>query len=246
MKNLYSGIVAVLLVGLTNGYAQQRTEAYDFPVKPGTGPWHALRSYQEKRDVCKIPERILSTISTKALIETYLHYPLLADIAVFRTLQEGTDKLQENFNGAQELLRRKDAGKLLLEYYRSMKPQALDAQWSLVEKGNYSFKIMAIEILLAQDNVLASLDIASRKTLLKIANEKLEAKKTNQEVYGTFSYTSTGWIMARILRDSNYAPFMNSLTQQEKHKVFVEQGFAFDNATVDDVVNHTQKFLLKN
>jgi hypothetical protein len=246
MKNLFSFIVVALLVGFTNVYGQQRTDSYDFPVKPGTDRWNSLKSYQEKRDVCKLPERILSAIPTKGLIETYVQYPLLGDIAVFRTWQEGVDKLKENFNGANELLHRADAGKLLLEYYKSMDTQKLNPDWSLTERGNYSFQLIAIEILLAQDNILAALNETSKKELLKISLEKLNSKKSNPEVYGSFSYTSTGWLMARILRNSNYQPFVSSFQPREHYKLFVEEGLAVDTSMLDDVIIHTQKFLLKH
>jgi hypothetical protein len=245
MKKFYFIIVLVMLVDITGAFAQKANDVYDFPVKRGTDQWHALKSYQDKRDACTLPESLLSTISTKGLIETYLNYPLLGDLMVFNTPQEGIQKLQENFNGVRELLKRKDVATLLLEKYTSMNPAAAAMQASLEKKGEYSFRIMAIEILLAQENILASLDTRNKKVLLNLAKEKLDAKKNNQEVYGSLSYTTTGWIMARILKQSNYTPALNSL-RDEKYRFFTEQGVVADYAVLDNVVSQTKLYLSKN
>jgi hypothetical protein len=244
MKKIYFIIVLVMLADLT-GFAQRANDVYDFPVKRGTEQWNALKSYQDKRDACTLPESLLSIISTKGLIETYLDYPLLGDLMVFNTPQEGIQKLQENFNGARELLKRKDVATLLLEKYTSMNPAAAASQVSLEKKGEYSFKIMAIEILLAQESVLASLDTRNKKLLLGLAKEKLDAKKNDQEVYGSLAYSTTAWIMARILKQSKYTPTLNSL-REEKYKFFADQGVVADYAVLENVVSQTKLYLSKN
>jgi hypothetical protein len=118
-----------MLVDLTSGFAQKANDVYDFPVKRGTEQWNALKSYQDKRDACTVPESLLSTMSTKGLIETFLNYPLLGDLMVFSTPQEGIRKLQENFNGARELLKRKDVAPLLLEKYTSIEIYFHEPRW---------------------------------------------------------------------------------------------------------------------
>lgn len=245
MKKFYFIIVLVMLVDLTGAYAQKANDVYDFPVKRGTEQWNALKSYQDKRDACTVPESLLSTMSTKGLIETFLNYPLLGDLMVFSTPQEGIRKLQENFNGARELLNRKDVAPLLLEKYTSMNPAGAATQTSLEKKGEYSFKIMAIEILLAQESVLAALDARNRKALLTLTQEKLNSKKKDPEVYGSLSYSTTGWIMARVLKQSNYTPALNSL-RDEKYKFFTDQGVVADYAVLDNVVSQTKLYLSKN
>ena len=245
MKKFYFIIALVMWIDLTSGFAQKANDVYDFPVKRGTDQWNALKSYQEKRDACALPESLLSTMSTKGLIETFLNYPLLGDLMVFSSPQEGIQKLQENFNGARELLKRKDVAPLLLEKYTSMNPAGATPLSSLEKKGEYSFKIMAIEILLAQENILAALDARNRKILLSLAQEKLNTKKKDQEVYGGLSYSTTGWIMARILKQSHYPPALNSL-RDEKYKFFTDQGVVADYAVLDNVVSQTKLYLSKN
>jgi hypothetical protein len=36
-------------------------QVYNFPVKPGTPEWGKLNSYQEMIEVCRVPEKLLST-----------------------------------------------------------------------------------------------------------------------------------------------------------------------------------------
>ena len=98
----------------------QNTTAYDYPIKPGTSEWSQFDDHAEMVDACQIPEDVLKTMSTDALIETVLNYPLLDDIYAYDTFQEGFDAVSEHFNGLLELLNRGDAGSELLAKYQGM------------------------------------------------------------------------------------------------------------------------------
>lgn len=224
---------------------ESQADIYDFPIKRGGDEWNKLENYQAKRDACQIPSAMLSSLSTEALIATYLNYPILGDLMVFSTLQQGVEKLKENFNGADELLQRKDVGKKLLEKYQAMKAASIDPDWSLVEKGEFSFKMMAIEILLAQENVLSSLDPSSRKYLLKLAHDKLDEKKKNQEVYGYLSYCTVAWIIVRTLEKENYNFRKLSAEQEAQYQSLVNEGVPPTQEVFNTIVSQSQNFLSK-
>lgn len=180
---------------------------------------------------------MLSSLSTEALIESYLNYTILGDFMIFSTLQQGVEKLKENFNGADELLQLKDVGKKLLEKYQAMSAASIDPSWSLVEKGEYSFKMMAIEILLAQENVLSLLDPSSIKYLLKLAQDKLDEKKKNQEIYGYQSYCTIAWIIVRTLKKENHTFRKLNAEQEAQYQSLVNEGVPPTQELFNEIVS---------
>jgi len=215
-------------------------DPYDFPIKRGDDNWNKLEDYQAKRDACQIPLGRLSSISTEALIETYLNYPILGDLMVFPTPQMGVEKLKENFNGANELMKRQDLGKKLIEKYQSMSPKSLNPNWSLIEKGDYSFRMMAIEILLAQESVLSSLDPSDRNQLMNLAYENLHEKMKNQEVFGYLSYSSIAWIIVRTLEKENFKFSIQDTEQKAQYQSLVDEGIAPSQALFNKIISQSK------
>jgi len=98
-------------------------DAYDFPVKPGTEEWKTFQTHNEMLKACQIPERILNNMSTAALVETVLNYPLLLDMMAYNNIQYGFDQVASRFNGLQELLNREDNGTEIKTRYRPKEPE---------------------------------------------------------------------------------------------------------------------------
>ena len=83
--------------------------AYVYPVLPGTDAWNALGSHADKLAVCQIPEDVLKALSTEDLLEVVLDYPLMVDMLVYSTMEQGFLSVKDQFNGLQELVGRPDA-----------------------------------------------------------------------------------------------------------------------------------------
>lgn len=82
---------------------------YSYPIVPGTDEWNELDSLSAKIDACRVDEKLLESMTTPALLETVINYPLLANIYAFSTLEEGIKSVSEYFSGLPLLLSRKDA-----------------------------------------------------------------------------------------------------------------------------------------
>ncbi len=85
------------------------TEAYQYPVVPGMEEWKKLNSLQEKAEACQIPEDILGDMTTEALIETVVNYPLFINVFAYDNKKTGLEHVKDYFNGLQELYERDDA-----------------------------------------------------------------------------------------------------------------------------------------
>ena len=203
--------------------AQGGDDAYDFPVRGGTEQWKAFKSHGEMVETCRIPEHTLASMSTAGLIKTCLDYPLLMDIVAFDDLQYGFYRIMEEFNGLKELMKREDAAVKLLTLYISMKPEAFDKQWSLAQKGDYAFRLMMVEMILAQEPILQSLSLNDRKQLVTIGLEKIESRKSYTEVYGLYNQIPAHLLVGRVLKDLDFKPFTDKLSNSEFNR-FLKDG----------------------
>ncbi|HCS11667.1 MAG TPA: hypothetical protein DIV40_09450 [Clostridiales bacterium] len=85
------------------------TEAYQYPVVPGMEEWKKLKSLPEMAEACQIPEDILDCMTTEALIETVVNYPLFGNVFAYENRKTGLEHVKGYFNGLQELYERDDA-----------------------------------------------------------------------------------------------------------------------------------------
>ncbi|MFZ3101985.1 MAG: hypothetical protein WA113_07270 [Desulfitobacteriaceae bacterium] len=131
MKNLLKNIATLFLalsiaisfgangvVAATNDSSTNTVVSYQYPVKGGTEEWKKLNSHAEMLDVVQIPENILKKMTTAELVETVLNYPLYGDMYSYDTFQQGIESIIIQFNGLSELLKRDDAGTVLLAKYK--------------------------------------------------------------------------------------------------------------------------------
>lgn len=220
-KKAFAELLILLFLQCSFSYAQIRTNPYDFPFKPSSNEWSSLKSYEDKRKACQIPDSVLKSINTIALVETYLAYPLLGDLMVFRTPQEGFNKLKINFNGVAEMLLRNDIGVTLLKKYNSMKAMLLEGSPNF-SRGEYSFKMQAIEILFSQIEILRSLNVTERKELMQVAVNHLIDKQTNYDLYGLNSQYISAWLIVRILKLENY--HFELLIEKDPKSLFIDEG----------------------
>jgi len=154
------------------GEYSKKTGMWDFPVKPGTEEWKKFKSYQERVNACQIPEDVLFSLSTEELADLCLTYLPFSFIFAFNDMNQGFDKLYNEFNGIRELFKRKDVSKELLNQYQAKTSDmsVLDKTDSNTGKGDFLISISVLEVLLAccqlQDNakeILQSLVVGYEK-----------------------------------------------------------------------------------
>jgi hypothetical protein len=200
MKTLRLCTLLMLLYAAASG---QSNTPYSYPVKPGTPAWNNLPSTEARVQASQIPADVLKNLSTEALGITCLNYPFMLDVFATQDLQAGFNGLQKSFNGFRELLARKDAGTALLGIYSKMNPNSLNKNWAPTEKGNFTLRFIYVELLLAQNAVIATLDASNTQLLRKEALKKYEDKQLWAESTGGISLNTSAWILGKLLQKDN-------------------------------------------
>jgi len=191
----FPAVLAVLLLVslLVYGGGTSASDAYDYPIKPGTDEWKAFGSHEEMLKACQIPEELLHRMSTTGLVETVLNYPLSADWLAYDSFEIGIEHVREQFNGLSELLSRNDAGVALIASYQTVDPGTIDINSPIAEHAEYYFRILNIELLLSQDSVISNLSITDLQNLISRARIIYESKVLRSDIFGGvfLQFTST-------------------------------------------------------
>jgi hypothetical protein len=194
------------------------TEPYDYPFKPDFSR-------------CQIPEDILPKLSTPALAETVLNYPMLsyAWSAYVRIgdFDYGINGLATIFNGLPELFNRKDAGTALLAIYRTMDPGMITVPHTEIPAP--WFRIIDIELLLAQNQVLTGMSNKELQSLVIAAKDAYEKKLATGQYgtvagpYGRLSAYSL-CVIGRAMKQAGFQPFLEKLAQDTNLQYFLKAG----------------------
>jgi hypothetical protein len=125
---------------------------WDYPVKPGMEEWKKFESNEAMVKACQISEKSLESLSTEDITDICLQYPLLYDVFAFDNMNNGLDKLFNDFNGIRELYKRKDLSSSLVKRYALTVQNFsfLDSKASDLEKGYFIISVSALEVLLSR------------------------------------------------------------------------------------------------
>jgi hypothetical protein len=187
--------VALSVVGGSVGLAQPvtaapapevSTAAYNYPVLPGTAAWKKLATHDDMLRVTQVPATALAGMSTAALVDTVLRYPLYDDMLAFDDLQKGFDKMSAGFNGFTALTARPDAGAALIERYQTMSP-AVAPESTLLEQGRLDASFRRIEMLLTQTSIRRTMTTSQLTQLATAGRAKQQSKAARPDVYGKAS-----------------------------------------------------------
>jgi hypothetical protein len=214
-------------------------QPYDFPVKPGMAVWKSFSTYSQMVQVCQIPAPVLNSLSTSALLETCLNYPIAYDLLAFESKQRGFDRIVKGFNGLQELLRRNDVGSIAIAKYKSMDPEAIDSK----RKWSCSYEYFLMELILAQDTILSRISNDERQLLLKDAYLKFLSKGRRSEIFAHIACTNNVLLMGRLLEKNNDSLFTQTISQNPRLKKNLLDASLRRLDDMSQIVNISQKRL---
>ncbi|ALW85921.1 hypothetical protein AUC43_12935 [Hymenobacter sedentarius] len=202
--------------------------------------WASLTTTADMLQALQMPSSTLQSISTPGLLATCLDYPLLSDILLSTRLQRDTRTVLGNFNGYAELRQRPEAAPLLLRHYQLMTPACLPDP---AQQGAYSFGFSYVELLLAQNEYLAQLTAAQRRSLLREALAKYAAKKLLvDDVYGYFGLKTAAFVMARVMQVEQFGPFISAMSTDSNLQYFTtEAELQGQLRTLDTVLAYAQQ-----
>lgn len=105
---------------ITKEEPHQISEPYEYPVVPGTEAWKSLKSHDEMVKVCNVPDTIVKRMTTEALFETIMTYPLLYDMLCYSSFDQGYEMVKGNCSSMfDEFFSRPDAESVINAYEKT-------------------------------------------------------------------------------------------------------------------------------
>jgi hypothetical protein len=227
-------LMLIILVFSSTAWTQDQSsdEEYVYPYQSCTPEWAQFKSYKEKVDACQIPKEKLARMSTAALVKACLDYPMFGNICLYNTPQQGFDALAREFNGMQELLKRKDACRSLLTLYPKFDLEKQDA-WPTKNKNYGPISHWYLETILAQKPILENADSSTRINLLKEVQKRYLQKKAKSKEYGPATQGFSTLLMVKVM-DCN-----GNLEEEKKVnpriKKYLETGVMGDTTMVEEI-----------
>jgi hypothetical protein len=220
-------------------YSQHKiNDEYNFPVKQGSKEWEQFESVEKRLAALQIPDLVLAKISTEGLLETCLAFPYLTDILFCDNYQKGFEALSAEFNGFQELLRRKDITNVLLKKYENLNSSFTDVRLKeSIEQGRFSFRHFALEFMLTQDIVLKNLNSEQKKQLFLLTSECKKAKSRFPELFGDLNALPAKLLYAKIIVSDPEFKF-ESVEQKQVLSDFIKAPVHIDQRIIDNIENY--------
>ncbi|GHV08095.1 hypothetical protein FACS1894160_1800 [Bacteroidia bacterium] len=215
-------------------------DSYNYPVYPGMEEWAQFKTVREMVNACQVPEDILKTMSTQAVIQAIWEYPFLFDILhrfEYQSDFEGTFLQNNAYN---ELIKRTDAGTALLERLLALDPANSDVR----------YEPKALEILTSQAVFLSQLDDDAKKKLIEVTLKNDELRQKNVELTNLFR--ATAWLLiGKTLVSTNYTPFIEYMNKDEQLRLFLEsQSYVYlegvYGAIPQIIVEYAKQYLMNN
>lgn len=212
--------------------AQVTEKPYEFPVKPGTEQWAKLISSKQMDDVCVIPDQVLSTLSTKALLITCLNYPRIFDFFLMDNLQSGFNFYVNHFNGLAELVKRTDLNKTLLQAYTDI--DLLQSKISGYDSELSYLQIAFFELLISQETIINQYKKNEKFNLLSEGIKKLEQRQKLGE--SLYCQITSALILSRILYSENMVLSEVDKNGNDVFKIFNTTAFLPDSTIISKLL----------
>jgi len=224
---------------------EKKTDVYEFPVRPGMDEWKKFKTNVEMLEACQIPDEILQVMSTEGLVKTCLDYPKKHDYLCFNSFQYGIRKVVSDFNGLQSLMKRTDAGSVLLDRYSKFDPDSMNSGVSVKERGVFKLDLMFVELLLAQKEILQEMGKEDKQILIGEALIKL-VKKQKYKSYGFMNFRTIGMLIGNVLLSENFESFKKKYDNNEEIKLFIEDKVGTDQKIIYEILSEAKKYLAVN
>ncbi len=225
---IFGFIILYSCISSNRVYAQQT-----FPSRDSK-EWNDLTVAQRWQAV-NLAEDQLKNMSTNDLIEHCVNFDFMWDIFNYPNYGIGLDVVIENHNGLRELLDRKDAGELMLDFYKKIDLDKITEISEPADRGELVAKTFFLELFLSHPNILNQFQGNEKellKSFLKTLDSCLEINATTgNDFYSGYSIRTKALAMGRALdrlkgRKTDDPALeqmdLSKLTDENYHKIIAE------------------------
>jgi hypothetical protein len=193
-------------------------------------------------EAIRIPEEVLNSLTTVELVELCLNYPLSFDFFAYNSLQEGLrQNVAVNFNGVQELFRRSDNAKCLLDALKRnglLELQSKENVLTTLQIGRLINRYSIAEVLTSHEAVLTNADAGQLREIAAVAVKNTLLKERGTHLYGSLSLESSAYLLGAALKTADVVAAPSPELER-----FIKNGTTSDvRLLIEELVNNYFKF----
>lgn len=242
MKRIYSIIVLLLFPWLI--FAQSPLK-WDYPIKPGSEAWKALKNSSERQAACQMNASLLKSLATEDLVYICIEHPFFRSYIVYDSPTEGFQWSVGQFNGFNELISRPDAMKSLTKVYLKEDFGKMKTMSDSSKMGAYSLKCIGLELIMTNDRLLNQLSAQEKVKFLKDYYGKFLEKQQYQAVFGGIAKATTALISHKLIKSLDYKA-LKDVTKWRSADLFKEKLIVQEEGLVNDLLANLTDFVQKN
>lgn len=106
-------VIVIMMMGIVWGIFFRKVDYYEYPLSQDSPKWSVMSPISRVEELI-IPNKVLKRMTDKALIQAIADYPLLIDLYVSGTVQDGIVYFSNECSALRELLSRESAKTSLL------------------------------------------------------------------------------------------------------------------------------------
>lgn len=208
-------------------------DCYTYPCLPGTDGWkelhfHGLLGVYE---ACKIPQDILKSLSTEAVIQAFFDYPFISDYYAFNSILDGYINMLDRNTAYAEMLKRKETASTLIERYVNYKAVGCDAA---------IYHTPELELLIAQPDIYNMLDKNQCKMIVKEALNKIN-ERLNYDPELRWLHISTCLMIGRLMVAAEYEAFKDAVSSLESLRKYLDSPY-YDFEDYELIIMYANSF----
>lgn len=172
------------------------TTLYEFPVKPGDEEWENLQSTEEMVEAMQIPEDVLKSTTTDALIKTMLDSNFMFQFFVYEESFSSVESLEETYNVFRELQSRPDYIEKLIQIYEKT-PILTSEELEKDPETEHFLDAYNLEVLLAYE--MANTEEGAKQDWTQVEKIYEGKKKAREQEKAIYSQNNDGfaWFVKR-------------------------------------------------
>ena len=232
MKKVLSIVSFILIVGMLSSLiaidVKSESNVYQFPLNTKSKEWKDM-DHAEKAKVLNIPDEILENLSTDALLEVIVNYPLFIDILAYNTFDEGIKYVSMQFNGLEEFMSRQDLTQVLLDEYQKIDINYVKNIEETDNMGDFN-KLLFVESMLFTEQVQKNM---SEEQLIKLNLEILDKQQQIDNEGDSYGLLNQYKLMIEMNEVQGIELPSQQLELVERAKQF------YNNSSIDPLVVNT-------
>ena len=143
-----------------------RDKRYIYPITYDSPEWQDFDGVNEKLQACRIPEELLKEMSVEQLVDAVIDFPLLVNVVLYNSPEEGLEALSQQSDAYRELLSREGGKEAFMEKVKT---------FAYLEPSEDKSDLLFLQMLLDEN------DIRNSNTMNKVSYVKTP-KGTKVEV----------------------------------------------------------------